>query len=290
MPSMKPSDANRAFVYERLIPTVLSRSAPHALNLRDEFRAYLKGRGIGEVRSAEFASEHFRLLTEQIEHHLGEWDAQGIPRPLTPTDQEHIFLVWPHAKFLRYSGLTATIDGNFCDLFEYFRALDGKEFLIVCALWLKVLGFRKIFICDSRGDEGVDVLGILESGGLSSLVAVVQAKTSNQPIGRGLVLSEYGKYMMLPHTEKYIQYRRALDIDARIEGATWSYMILANHSFNWGARKVASKLGILLRSVHQITFSLASRYSKEQIEKEVARLTKLIRADLSTNFYGSLRI
>ena len=287
---MKPNEANRAFVYERLIPTILSRSAPHALNLRDEFRVYLSGKGIGEVRSTEVANEHFRLVTEQVERHLAEWDAQGIPRPLAPTDQEHIFVVWPHAQFLRYSGLTATIDGNFCDLFEYIRTLDGKEFLIICALWLKVLGFRKIFICDSRGDEGVDVLGILEAGGLSSLVAVVQAKTSNQLIGRGLVLSEYGKYMMLPHTEKYIQYRRALDIDARIEGATWSYMILANHSFNWGARRVASKLGILLRSVHQITFSLANRYSKEQIEREVTRLARSIRADLSLNFFGNLRI
>ena len=64
-----------------------------------------------------------------------------------------------------------------------------------------MLGFRKIFICDSRGDEGVDLLGLLQDGGLRSLIAVVQAKTSSEPIGRGLVLSEYGKYMMLPHTE-----------------------------------------------------------------------------------------
>ena len=287
---MNLSEVKKTFVYERLLPTILCSSAPSALNVRDEFRIYIRDSGISDILSAEIANEQFGSLVDYLENHLVDWDAQGIPRPITRTDQEHVFLAWPHASFLRYSGLREAIDQNFCELFEYLQELDGKQFLIVCALWLKILGCRRIFICDSRGDEGVDVLGLLEEGALRSLVAVVQAKTASQPIGRGLVLAEYGKYKMLPHTEKYVQYRRALEVDSRIEGATWSYMILANQTFNWSARKVAARLGILLRSVHQITFLLAKRYAKLRIENEVDRLTPTVRADLAMNVFQQLRI
>ena len=287
---MSPSEAKKTFFHENLLPTVLSASAPRAINLFDEFRVYIRSIGLGEIRSSEIANDQFVALTDYLERHLTDWDAQGVPRPLTRTDQEHIFLAWPHEHFCRYSGLEETIDGNFCDLFEYVQALNGKQFLILCTLWLKTLGFRKIYICDARGDEGVDVLGLLESGGLRSLVAVVQAKTSNEPIGRGMVLAEYGKYMMLPHTEKYIQYRRALDIDSRIEGAAWNYMILSNQTFNWAARKVAAKLGILLRSIHQLTYVLTRQYSKTQIQREIERLEKSLRSDLTSNFFAHLRI
>ena len=287
---MNHSEIKKNFWYENLLPIILSTSAPRAINLFDEFRVYIKNVGFGEIRSAEVANSQFDALTDYLERQLADWDAQGVPRPLTRTDQEHIFLVWSHEHFLRYSGLDDAIDENFCDLFRYVQTLNGRQFLILCALWLKALGFRKIYICDSRGDEGVDVLGLLEDGGLRSLVAVVQAKTSNDAIGRGLVLGEYGKYMMLPHTEKYIQYRRTLEIDSRIEGVAWNYMIVANQTFNWAARQVAAKLGILLRSIHQVTYILAKQYLKVQIEEEIERLESSLRADLTTNFFSHLRI
>lgn len=287
---MKASKAQQTFLYDELLPNILSSTAPGAINLRDEFRGYIRRQGVGDMRSLEVANDQFGQLVESLERHMADWDAQGIPRPLTETDQDYIFLAWPHVQFLRYSGLTERIDDNFCELFGYIRTLDGKQFLVVCALWLKCVGFKKIFICDARGDEGVDVLGLLEEGGLRSLVAVVQAKTSKEPIGRGLVLTEYGKYQMLPHTERYIQYRRALELDSRVEGVSWSYMILANQSFNWGARTVASKLGILLRSVHQLSFLLAQRYSRAEVENAVNRLSSSIRVDLEANFFDRLGV
>ena len=189
---MSPSEVKKAFLFQNLLPTVLSASAPRAINLYDEFRGYIRSIGLGEIRSAEIANDQFVALTDYLERQLADWDAQGVPRPLTRTDQERIFLAWPHEHFRRYSGLDETIDENFCDLFDYVQVLNGRQFLVLCALWLKTLGFRKIYICDSRGDEGVDVLGLLEDGGLRSLVAVVQAKTSSEPIGADLYWRNMG--------------------------------------------------------------------------------------------------
>lgn len=151
------------------------------------------------------------------------------------------------------------------------------------------VSFRKMYICDSRGDEGVDLLALLEQGGLRSQVAVVQAKTSIAAICRGLVLTEYGKYQMMPNAEKYIQNRRALDLDNPIEGSSWSYMLLSNPPFDFNARKVSCCLGILLRFIHQITVFLAKKHTKDQIEGEVDRLSPP-RADLSSNFFTKLSI
>lgn len=287
---MNLNETKKEFFFNSLLPKVVSASSPRAINLYDDFRVYIRSIGYGDIRSAEIANRQFAALTDYLERQLSDWDAQGVPRPLTRTDQENVFLAWPHEQFLRYSGLEKSIDRNFCDFFQYVQTLNGKQFLIVCALWLKVLGFRKIFICDSRGDEGVDLLGLLQDGGLRSLIAVVQAKTSSEPIGRGLVLSEYGKYMMLPHTEKYIQYRRVLEIDSSIEGASWNYMLISNQTFNWSARQVASKLGILLRSVHQISYTLTRHYSRADIQTEIERLETSLKSDLTTNFFSHLKI
>lgn len=284
---MKPSDARRSFVFEKLVPRILSPAGPKALNVRDEFRDHFVENGLGPVRSEEMANDHFGQLCDSIERHLSDWDAQGVPRPLTQSDQDHIYLVWSHNQFPRYSGLRESIDRNFCEIFQYVQTLDGSQFVVICAIWLKCVGFRKILVCDARGDEGVDLLGLLEHGGLRSLVVVVQAKTSKSLVGRGLVLAEYGKYLMLPHTEKYIEYRRALDLDRRIEGNSWVYMLLSNQPFDAGARRVSSRLGILLRSIHQIAFFLAKKYTKKQVVDEVERLSPP-RADPNYNFYNKL--
>lgn len=286
---MKPAEAQRSFLFERLVPRVLSPAAPKAVNLKDEFRNHFRENGLGPIRSEELSNDQFGQLCDFVERHLTDWDAQGIPRPLAQGDQDHIYVAWPHDQFARYSGLSERIDQNFCEVFEYIQSLDGKEFLVICALWLKCIGFNKVFVCDGRGDEGVDMLGLLEQGGLRSLVAVVQAKTSNSPIGRGLLLSEYGKYQMLSHTTKYIEYRRALDLDNRIEGVSWSYMLLSNQTFDFSARRDSSRLGILLRSIHQLTYFLAQDYTKEQIKAEVDRLSPP-RADLTANFCSKLSI
>ena len=292
---MNPSNASRSFLNTKLVPHVVSTSAPGTVNLFDAFVTHLKeDEGWGPIRSTEFVTEHFSQLCDVIERHFSDWDAQGIPRPIAQTDQEHVYVAWPHSQFRRYSGLSETIDGNFCEVFEFIQGLSGRPFLVICALWLKCMEFRKIYISDSRGDEGVDLLGFLDQGGLRSLIAVIQAKTSNEAVTRGTVIAEYGKYKSLIHTEKYMEYRKVLDIDGSIQGGTWIYLIMANQEFNGAARVAARKLGILLRSLHQISFDIAKQYTRYQIESEIDRITGAEegapKADLTTNFYNQLRI
>ena len=294
MTIVSPAKAQNKFLFSNLVPRIVSPTAPQAINLRYEFSQHFERQGLAALVANELANDQFVQLCGTLERHLQDWDLQGVPRPLAQTDQDHIFVAWPHEEFCRHSGLSERINTNFCDIFEYTRSLTGNQFLVICALWLKCGGFNSIFICDSVGDEGVDVLGLLDGGELRSLVASVQAKTSSDPIGRGLVLAEYGKYMMLPHTEKYVEYRRALGVDSRVEGVSWSFMVLGNNSFNSGARRVSNRLGILLRSIHQISYSLANNYTKADIKGEVDRLCgprgDELKPDLTTNFLSKLQI
>ena len=292
---MNPNRASWAFLNSKLVPSVVSPYAPSTLNLFDAFVSHLKEDvGWGPIRAADFVEEHFVQLCEVIETHFCDWDAQGIPRPIAQTDQDHVFVAWPHDQFRRFSGLQEIIDGNFCEVFDFVKGVDGRAFLVICALWLKGMDFREIYICDGRGDEGVDLLGMLNQGGLRSLIAVIQAKTSNRTVTRGTVVSEYGKYKSLIHTPKYMEYRRALGIDGSIQGGTWAYVIMANQSFNETARVAARNLGVLLRSVHQISFDISKKYTKSQIAAEVDRIVNLEegapKADLTVNFCRQLKI
>ena len=287
---MKLSILERTFLYERLLPSVLSPSAKQTWNLKDEFRNHITSTGEGPIRSMEIADKQFSHLKAFLERHLSYWDAQGIPRPLTDTDRDHIFLSWSHSRFLYYSGLSARIDSNFCEMCRYIQSLDPKRFLVACALWLKCVGFNRILICDERGDGGVDLLGLFEEGGLRSLVAVIQAKTSSKPISRGAVASEYDKYQQLRGRARYLSYCRALDVNGRADGASWSYMVFTNHAFEIEARNVSRDLGILLRSVYQTSFILAEKYSKSVVEQEVDRLVHLADPDLSSNFCVQISI
>ena len=282
---MDISNALKTFAYNRLSRLVVSSSAPSAINIRNEFRTHLKEAiGCSGNVAAELADDNFTLVVDRVENYLSSWDKQGIPRPLARSDQDHVFLAWPHERFLSYSGLTECIDSNFCELFDYVGALDSRRFLLICALWLKASGFQKIRICDSKGDEGVDLLGVQKDAGLRSIAFVVQAKTSTKTITRGTVLGEFGKYQMLPHTEKFLAYRRALDIDRHQDGVGWIYTIMANHTFNWNAKQVAAKLGVLLRSIHQIVFLLARSFDATHIADEVNRLEKGLKSDLELDY------
>ncbi|MDE0682037.1 MAG: restriction endonuclease, partial [Candidatus Poribacteria bacterium] len=149
------------------------------------------------------AEEQLNPLVEYLENHLGHWDGQGVPRPLARADEDHVFLVWHHQRFSNYSDANDTIDSNFCEIFRYLQTLNGTQFLVICAIWMKIAGFDEIYICDSRGDSGVDLLGAIENGGLRSLVAAVQAKTSSSPIGEGVVVTECNKYKLLSKSARY---------------------------------------------------------------------------------------
>ena len=92
------------------------------------------------------------------------------------------------------------------------------------------------------------------------------------------------------NTDKYFSYRKALRVDGRADGTSWNYMIFTNHVFDPTAQKTASRLGVLLRSVHQTAFVLAKRYSTSAVKAEVDKLVNLAVADLGSNFCDRISI
>ena len=245
-------------------------------------------------QATDFAGKQISQISDYLEKHLKDWDEQGVPRPIAHTDQDHVFIAWPHSQFGRFSGQKNHIDSNFCELYEYLQNLNGRLFVIVCGLWLKVVGSASIFVCDSKGDQGIDLLGILGNSSLRSLILAVQSKTSNHPITVGTILTEFGKFRGLTSTQRYQEYRRALKLENSIVGNSWNYLIVANQVFDNRARIVATKLGILLKSIHQIAFDLSSCYSQVEVGNEVDRIASVYAgrsmADLSVDFAKCINI
>ena len=61
-------------------------------------------------------------MCDVIERHFGDWVAQGVPRPIAQTDQEHVFVAWPHDQFRRYSGLERkTIPSDLCVMVKVYE-------------------------------------------------------------------------------------------------------------------------------------------------------------------------
>ena len=285
------SDLQDAFVHDSLLPRVVSPDAPGAVNLLDEYRRYIQQTGMSEIEATEKADRQIHGVRRSLDRYLEDWEAQGVPRPIVAdTEQEHIFVVWPHAEFERFSGRDEGIDRNFCEIYRYLQGMDGRRFLIVCALWLKCLGFGTTFICDGRQDEGVDLLARLEKGGLRALSVVVQSKTSKGRLGRGTVVSEYCKFLALPNSGKNRTYRELLRVESSRDGAALVYLLLTNSEFDAAAQDAARKLGFLVRSNAQLSFVIGKRCSKEQVEQEVNRLQGRIGVDLGTNFAQLIRI
>ena len=289
---MPPNSDIKNFILSSLLPCVLSPNAPVVVNVRNEFTRYLRAKQFGDLVATEFADSQFGSLVRELEAHMGEWDCQGVPRPLAATHQEAVFRTWAHDAFCDVAGAGKQLDRNYCEVLQYMRGLGEREFLVICALWLRCLGYTTIFVCDGPHDGGIDVLGQLQSGGLRSLVAAVQSKTSVHPIKRGVIEHEFGKFQILlgGGTQKYLQYRSALRLDASAEGTSWVYILLTNNAFDPGAQDAARRAGVLLRSVIQAALIISESYSKEEVETMVVRNAANLRADLTTNFFGRLSI
>lgn len=150
----------------------------------------------------------------------------------------------------------------------------------MCLLFI-FLGAGIIFITEGSGDGGVDCLGRIDQGPLRSLCIIIQAKTSNSRISRDLIFIEYGKYQMLPTTEKYKQYIENLNKESSSDGMAFTYLLVSNNEFIPQARKVASNLGILLRSRTQLSHLLASFSDLNTLQRILDDLIHLARPSAS---------
>lgn len=279
-------EALRTYLYDRLFPNFLTAQGPRKLNITNDFGHHLRHRGMPERLAAERASEWKHQLFDRLDRALTEWDDLGVPRPLVLTDVDSIVVSWQHQRYRDFCGpIAGSLSADFCAIHERVKRCSPKEFLAVCAIYLKFIGCERIFFTDSSGDEGVDCLGVILSGALKSVNIVVQAKTSSLRIGRDTVLADYGKYLALPHSSKYVHYRYAVQADKRIDGSPWLYVFMTNTEFEPAARIAAGKIGLLLRSRRQIAHKIAEQMSESEFDSSMKRLEANVHADLTRNVW-----
>ena len=278
------------YVYGTLMPTILSRTAPSVINMLDQFSGYLVTKRGSALTARENAERWFPGVRSEVIKELGTWDKRGIPRPASIMEDDRTLVTWRHRNYEGLSGYVSLGD-NFFEILEWIRGLNSREFLIPNVIFLAHLGAERIFVTEGKGDEGVDVIGTIESGPLKSTGVFVQAKTSSRAsgVGRDTVLLEYAKYVSLPHTDKFRQYMRALEIEATLDGSASIYAITANNRFSPGARNVAARLGILLRSDLQVARYVHCRYGSMTAVREVeCRMKPHLDRDLVTNVFRFL--
>ena len=148
---------------------------------------------------------------------------------------------------------------------QWLGTLTPRGFLLPCVLFLKTLGASRVFVTDGPNDEGVDIIGRIGEGALQSTTLFCQVKTQNAHVGREQLLTEYGKYLALPHTKKYQRYREALGLDQSVDGSSYLYVFMTNQGFAIPSRQIARSLGILLRSRIQIAHWLSQHMTVAEL-------------------------
>lgn len=269
------------FIYDKLLPDVLRGATKKSINVSRLFKDFLSDKDIsGNVD--EISEKYLPEIIRKIDLKSEELEKLGIPKFLDKDEtRDAYYLIWRHDDFRERTGIEP-LPEDFTEVLDWIESLSSKEFLIACAVTLKIMGANKIFITDSSGDEGIDCIGLVESDALKSTILYVQSKTtSNGDITRDTVLMEFGKYLSLPHTKKYQEYRSALGVDGFLDGASSIYLFISNSEFKPPAREVAKNLGILLRSKIQLALWLSQRTSRQNLDDIYEKLKLMLNADLS---------
>lgn len=279
------------FVFGYFFPELFEGKIKAAVNVERLFRSYLSGKGDLDTECDEVAEKYILDVKRKIELKVSEIEILGLPRVLCQIDDSPShYMCWYHPKYEDDTGLTMMPE-DFNHIVNWIDSLDPREFLIPCAMFLKLAGATKIYITDSSGDQGIDCIGLIDEGVLKSTALYVQSKTSEKnDITRDTVLMEYGKYLSLPHTAKFHDYRRALGIDKSVNGCTSMYIFLANKEFKPPAREVSTNLGVLLRSRVQLAYWLAMHYGIERCQEIFNSLKSDLSASLTRNIEAALHV
>lgn len=282
--------AVQSFVVDYLEAGVLRGNAPRTIHIDVAFAEFLTKNGVEELIAAEVAADQRVLVRRRLEEQIERWRAQGVTCPLNRTvESEDIVVSWSHDRFTELTGFDPP-DGRFVSVHEWVRAQSGREFLLPCLCFLKIVGCDPIFITDGSFDEGIDCIGKVASGSLRSTAIFIQARSRSDLISSEVVMQEYAKYAALPRTVKYRQYLEALAIPTSSDGAAFLYAIMTNSDFKQGAQEIAWKLGVLLRSRRQLAQVLASRTDVDGLETLKTVLTFPKAGDLMMNFASHLAI
>ena len=281
-------EAVKTFVVDRLLALSLSLDAPRVLNIADQFNQFLMDNDFGPLRASEETQKQETLIFRHLENELAEWRELGVPTPIVYVDSNSaILLTWRHSRYKE-----STFDNipyetaSFVSIYNWLFTLQDREFLFACVLYLKLLQCDPIFITDGSGDMGIDCIGRVSEGPFRSLAIYIQSKTLQQSQKRisGYTLrQEYGKYVMLKRSDKYIEYLQELSVFDSKDGAGEVYIFVTNGEFKSDAHVAANQLGVVLRPLRQMAFFLSLAYTFEQIEAAFCKFTIPKAPDLDRN-------
>ena len=275
------------FVHERVVNLALSKDPPDTLNLIQQFSAFLHDNlELDHLSAEEEAEKQADIVRRRLNEILQEWQLLGIPRALGYAENNEIVLTWRHSRFETITGYQP-ISEEFVKIYRWISTLGPREFLIVGVVFLKLLNCDPIFVTDGPRDEGVDCIGRISQGPLRSVVILIQSKTKEDETRQfdpDTLYQEYGKYSMLPHTDKYREYLDALGCEQLRDGSSLVYIVLSNLEFKRETQEIAKKLGVLLRSRRQLAFFLSRSFNVCELKKlhQTNRIPNS--PDLGTNF------
>jgi len=282
MPGPTHADTSQ-FAAGHIWQTAATQVAPEKMTIQREFSQFLRTKGYAELICEEYAESNLNLCIEYISREVEGWNSLGVSSPLQVISNGRV-VTWRHPHFQEITGLKP-LHPDFCDIWEWIKSISSREFLFCCSGMLWCIGCSKIFISDTSGDAGIDLLGIIENGPLRGVVVLVQAKTANDDVNKECVYSDYAKYLLLKHQNKWGEYRRSLDIEKRTDGCSELYLFSSNREFRPSICAAGKELSFMLRSGRQIAQILSLSGNLRQwmrAREEVGGLEASLARDIST--------
>ena len=216
------------FAQSKIWDVATTDTVPQSMQARVAFKEYLVKRGVNQFVADEFVETNLSFLIGEIQKTSEDWSALGVPSPIYITDQYGRIVTWSNPRFEEITG-KQKIGDSFCGTWSLVRNSYERDFLFFCVAYLACLGCRKIFVTDTSGDCGIDVIGSSESGALRGLVLLIQAKTSQNNLSKDALFKDYTKYLLLRHEDRWNSYLDALELAQSKDGIGVVYMLSLIH-------------------------------------------------------------
>lgn len=290
MGKVKPANAINDYIWNQLDPLLLSSDCPASINVELRFASFLQSsRKLESLPSQSLAAKWKSDLLRKVQGYLDDWSIQRGHDPAAPFSEDvNELITWRNPRFEELTG-RKPIHTNFVEIAEWVRSLNGQDFLFATALCLKELGASEIYVTDSKGDGGIDLIGLCRDGPLNAFYFLVQAKTGGgKGLSRDLILQEYGKFKATMRSAESSQYRDILNKVPRVEGRALIYLFCTNMNITPPSAKAARDLGVPVRTFRSVTLSMCRFGDRQTLQEALEKIRPRLTRDLDYNLVRDL--
>jgi hypothetical protein len=288
--NVKPAAAINEYIWDQLDPMLLSSDCPPLINIEVRFASFLRAsKNIKQLPAQNLAEKWKSDLLRKVQNYLDDWTIQRGHEPAAPyAESVNELITWRNPRFEEITG-RKPIHDNFVEVAEWLRSMNGKDFLFAAALCLKELGSTEIYITDSPGDGGIDLIGFCKEGPLSAFFFLVQAKTGGgKGLSRDTVLQEYGKFKATMRSNESSQYNELFYRTAKVEGRALIYLFCTNMNATQASAQAARDLGIPVRPFRSLALSLCKFGTKSELSQRLVEIRQKLKRDLDYNIAQDL--